>query len=146
EPPRRPRGRARPGGGALRPGHGRGDHGAALASRGHVQASAMAYASPGALALLGATVAIVLVVLAGQTHKGTGVAANVPERPGLEQVALSQTAAHDYNPFGTGPENRDLIDNVVDNDPNTTWSTEQYYEHSLRKPGGVGLGLYLDAA
>ncbi len=98
------------------------------------------------LALLGATVAIVLVVLAGQTHKGTGVAANVPERPGLEQVALSQTAAHDYNPFGTGPENRDLIDNVVDNDPNTTWSTEQYYEHSLRKPGGVGLGLYLDAA
>src|ERR1019366_2791293 len=100
----------------------------------------------GSLALLGATVAIVLVVLAGETHTGTGVAPNVPERPGLEQVALSQTAAHDYNPFGTGPENRDLIDNVVDNDPNTTWSTEQYYEHSLRKPGGVGLGLYLDAA
>jgi serine/threonine-protein kinase len=67
-------------------------------------------------------------------------------RPGLTQVALSQTAAHGYNPFGTGPENRDLIDNVVDNDPNTTWSTEQYYEGTLKKAGGVGLGLYLDAA
>jgi len=67
-------------------------------------------------------------------------------RPGLTQVALSQTAAHDYNPFGTGPENRDLIDNVVDNDPNTTWSTEQYYEGTLKKAPGTGTGLYLDAA
>jgi eukaryotic-like serine/threonine-protein kinase len=98
------------------------------------------------VALLAVTVGIVLVILAGKTHKGTGTAVNVPERPGLEPVALGQTAAHDYNPFGTGPENRDLIDNVIDNDPNTTWSTEQYYEHSLKKPGGTGLGLYLDAA
>ncbi len=100
----------------------------------------------GSLALLGVVVALVLVILAGQTHRGTGTAADVPERAGLKQVALSQTAAHDYNPFGTGPENRDQIDNVVDNDPNTTWSTEQYYEHSLKKSGGLGLGLYLDAA
>jgi serine/threonine protein kinase len=98
------------------------------------------------LALLALTVAIVLIVAAAQTHRGTGVAADAPSRAGLEQVPLSQTAAHDYNPFGTGPENRDQIDNVVDNDPNTTWSTEQYYEGTLKKAGGVGLGLYLDAA
>jgi hypothetical protein len=61
-------------------------------------------------------------------------------------VQLSQTAAHDYNPFGTGPENRDQVDNVVDGDPNTTWSTEQYFDGALKKPGGVGLGIYLDAA
>jgi eukaryotic-like serine/threonine-protein kinase len=61
-------------------------------------------------------------------------------------VQLSQTAAHDYNPFGTGPENRDQVENVVDSDPNTTWSTEQYYDGTLKKAGGVGLGLYLDAA
>ena len=30
--------------------------------------------------------------------------------------------------------------------PNTTWSTQTYYEGNLRKPGGVGLGVYLDAA
>ena len=75
-----------------------------------------------------------------------GPAAKRPPHAGLQQVPLSQTAAHGYNPFGTGPENRDLIDNVVDNDPNTSWSTEQYYDHSLQKAGGEGLGLYLDAA
>jgi tRNA A-37 threonylcarbamoyl transferase component Bud32 len=98
------------------------------------------------LALIAVVVAIVLALAAGHAHRGTGTAADIQRRAGLEPVALSQTAAHDYNPFGTGPENRDTIDNVVDNDPNTTWSTEQYYEHTLKKAGGVGLGLYLDAA
>jgi serine/threonine-protein kinase len=70
----------------------------------------------------------------------------VHAQAGLQPVPLSQTAAHGYNPFGTGPENRDLVQNVVDSDPNTTWSTEQYYDGTLRKPGGVGAGLYLDAS
>ena len=98
------------------------------------------------LGLLAMVVAVAIVALAGRTHRGTGVAQDVRSRPGLEAVALSQTAAHDYNPFGTGPENRDQIDNVVDNDPSTTWSTEQYYDGTLQKAGGTGLGLYLDAA
>ena len=98
------------------------------------------------LALIALIVAIALVVAAGRAHRGTGVTQGVPSRAGLEPVQLSQTAAHGYNPFGTGPENRDQIENVVDSDPNTTWSTEQYYEGNLKKPGGVGLGLYLDAA
>jgi eukaryotic-like serine/threonine-protein kinase len=98
------------------------------------------------LAAVVAIVAIALVVAADRTHKGTGIAPDVDSRPGLEAVQLSQTAAHGYNPFGTGPENRDLIDNVVDSDPNTSWSTEQYYDGTLNKPGGVGLGIYLDAA
>ena len=80
------------------------------------------------------------------THRGAGEAAPPPPGTGLQEVALAQDAAHDYNPFGTGPENRDLVGNVVDNDPNTTWSTEQYYSGTLQKSGGVGLGLYLDAA
>jgi tRNA A-37 threonylcarbamoyl transferase component Bud32 len=98
------------------------------------------------LALLAAVVAIALVALAGRTHKGTGVAPNVHSGSGLQPVPLSQTAAHDYNPFGTGPENRDLVQNVVDSDPNTTWSTAQYYEGTLKKAGGVGVGVYLDAS
>jgi eukaryotic-like serine/threonine-protein kinase len=98
------------------------------------------------LALLAAIVAIALIAAAGSTHRGTGVSSNLESGAGLVPVQLSQTAAHGYNPFGTGPENRDQIQNLVDNDPNTTWSTEQYYEGNLRKAGGVGLGLYLDAA
>jgi hypothetical protein len=98
------------------------------------------------LGLLAVIVAIALVIALGRTHKGTGVASGVGSRAGLVPVQLSQTAAHGYNPFGTGPENRDQVDNVVDSDPNTTWSTEQYYEGNLKKAGGVGLGIYLDAA
>jgi hypothetical protein len=98
------------------------------------------------LALLIAIAAIALILAAGGAHRGAGVPSNLESRAGLEAVQLGQAAAHDYNPFGTGPENRDLIGNVVDGDPNTTWSTEQYYDGTLKKPGGVGLGIYLDAA
>jgi serine/threonine protein kinase len=98
----------------------------------------------GVLAVL--AVAGVLLLLFDHAHRGTGTPNHPRPQPGLEAVQLGQTAAHDYNPFGTGPENRDEIENVVDNDPNTSWSTEQYYEGTLRKAGGVGLGIYLDAA
>ncbi len=100
----------------------------------------------GSLAVLAAGVALALALAAHQAHRGTGVAGEAQSRAGLVQVQLADSAAHDYNPFGTGPENRDLVGNVVDNDPNTTWSTEQYYDETLKKAGGVGLGVYLDAA
>ncbi len=98
------------------------------------------------LALVGAAVAVGLWIAAGSTHRGAGVATGESSAGGLAAVQLGQAAAHGYNPFGTGPENRDLIGNLVDGDPNTNWSTEQYYEGNLRKTGGVGLGIYLDAA
>jgi serine/threonine protein kinase len=98
------------------------------------------------LALIGAITTIALVAAAGRTQRGTGVAPGVVSRPGLSPVFLAQTSAHGYNPFGTGPENRDELGNVVDSDPNTTWSTEQYYDGTLKKQGGVGVGLYLDAS
>jgi eukaryotic-like serine/threonine-protein kinase len=98
------------------------------------------------LALLVAIIAATLAILAQRAHRGTGVSGEAGSRAGQEAVQLSQTAAHGYNPFGTGPENHDTVENVVDNDPNTTWSTERYYDGTLRKAGGTGLGLYLDAA
>src|SRR5271157_2892878 len=51
------------------------------------------------LALIGVIVAIALVLAAGHTHRGTGVAPGVVVKPGLSPVFLSQTSAHDYNPF-----------------------------------------------
>jgi eukaryotic-like serine/threonine-protein kinase len=98
------------------------------------------------LVLLCALLAIALVAAAGHTHRGTGVAPGVIPPAGSTPVVLGQASAHDYNPFGTGPENRDQVENVVDGDPNATWSTEQYYDYTLEKAGGVGTGLYLDAA
>jgi hypothetical protein len=98
------------------------------------------------LVLVLATAAIVIVVAIGLTHRGTGVNPEIIPAPGLSPVGLGQTSAHDYNPFGTGPENRDEVQNVVDGEPNSSWSTEEYYDGTLRKPGGVGAGLYVDAA
>ncbi len=148
---RRPRGGARDRGRPHGPGDRRGDERAAHAPRAHPAAAAVAHAPPRALGrcslvLLAAIVAIVLTLAAGETHRGAGQPPDINAHAGLEPVPLGQTAAHDYNPFGTGPENRDLIGNVVDGDPSTTWSTEQYYDGTLRKSGGLGLGVYLDAA
>jgi serine/threonine-protein kinase len=98
------------------------------------------------IALLAAIIAIAIIAAAQQAHKGTGVPPGVHSGAGLQAVPLSQTAAHDYNPFGTGPENHDRVQNVVDSDPNTLWSTAHYYEGTLKKAGGVGVGVYLDAA
>jgi serine/threonine-protein kinase len=98
------------------------------------------------LALLLAAAAIVIVLAVVLTHRGTGVNPEVVPPPGLSPVGLGQTSAHDYNPFGTGPENRDEVQNVVDGEPSSSWSTEEYYDGTLRKPGGVGAGLYVDAA
>ncbi|MGH2865029.1 MAG: protein kinase domain-containing protein [Solirubrobacteraceae bacterium] len=98
------------------------------------------------LALLVAIVAVVLVLAAGEAHRGPGESSGIAEHTGVAAVQLGQAAAHAYNPFGTGPENRDLVGNLVDGDPNTTWSTEQYYDGTLKKAGGTGLGVYLDAA
>ncbi len=98
------------------------------------------------LALVGAIVAVVLLLAANRAQRGTGAPPGASSKSGLVAVSLAASAANDYNPFGTGPENRDQISNVVDNDPSTTWSTETYYEGNLRKPGGTGLGIYLDAA
>jgi hypothetical protein len=97
------------------------------------------------LALLCALIAIAVILAASHAHKGTGIAPGVSAKAGLAPVQLGQASAYDYNPFGTGPENRDQIDNVVDSDPSTTWSTERYYDGTLHKAGGTGLGLYLDA-
>jgi eukaryotic-like serine/threonine-protein kinase len=98
------------------------------------------------LALVAALLGIGIYLAVSQTHRGTGVPPGISSTAGLVPVPLSQNAAHGYNPFGTGPENPNHIQNVIDSDPNTSWSTEQYYDGTLRKPGGVGTGLYLDAS
>jgi tRNA A-37 threonylcarbamoyl transferase component Bud32 len=96
----------------------------------------------GSLALLGGVVALVLVLLAGNTH--SGVPPDADAKPGLTPVQLQQTSAHDYNPYGNEPEHETQVSNVVDGDPTTVWSTEHYREDTFgHKPG---TGIYLDAA
>ncbi|MGA2928994.1 MAG: protein kinase [Solirubrobacteraceae bacterium] len=84
--------------------------------------------------------------LATRAHHGTGKLAAPAPAPKLEQVQLNQGAAHDYNPDGLDgdrTQNPQLDGLAIDNDPNTAWQTEQYYDGTLGKPG---VGLYVDAA
>ena len=98
-----------------------------------------------AFALVALVVALVLFFVLGSTHKGVGAGAGAA---GLTQVSLSQSAAHSYNPFGNEPENVDQLANLIDGDPSTTWSTEQYFDGDFahEDSSGLGTGVYLDAA
>jgi eukaryotic-like serine/threonine-protein kinase len=98
------------------------------------------------IGVIGVIAAVAVVLAVDSTHSGTGVPLGLRSETGVTPVALSQNAAHDYNPFGTEPEDPTRIGNVVDSDPNTYWSTAQYYSGTLKKEGGVGVGVYLDAS
>jgi len=96
----------------------------------------------GLLVALAGLLALALALLAGHTH--SGVPPDVDARAGLQPVALQQSSAHDYNPYGNEPEHATQVANLVDGDPTTAWSTEHYSEDTLgHKPG---TGVYVDAA
>jgi hypothetical protein len=97
------------------------------------------------LAVLIGTAVVVAGALAlalDRTHRGV-VGSVDAAGANLQPVHLAQTAAHAYNPFGTGPEHPEEVGNAIDGDPNTVWSTEHYLGGTLGKPG---VGLYVDAA
>jgi hypothetical protein len=58
-------------------------------------------------------------------------------------VRLSQTAAVQYNPFGTAPEGAATVEQAIDGDVATTWQTSTYRDGVL---GKSGVGLYVNAA
>jgi eukaryotic-like serine/threonine-protein kinase len=95
--------------------------------------------------IIGVIAAIVIVLAVEGTHRGTGAPLGLRSEAGLAPVSLAQNAAHQYNPFGTEPEDPTRVGNLIDSDPNTVWSTAHYYDGTLRKEGGVGVGVYLDA-
>jgi len=91
---------------------------------------------------VGLLVAGGLLIAAQRAHRG--ITPKVVPKPGLSAVSLGQSSAHSYNPFGTGPEHRAEVSNVVDSEPDTSWSTEHYLNGAIS--GKPGLGVYLDAA
>src|SRR4051794_22938457 len=95
---------------------------------------------PGWLALLGLIAAggaaALIVALGHQTHRGTGTRGAAHPK-GLTSVSLSQEAATDFDPYGTGsqgehPNERSF---AVDRDSSTFWSTETYRGGLGNKPG-----------
>ncbi|MDX6642842.1 MAG: eukaryotic-like serine/threonine-protein kinase [Solirubrobacteraceae bacterium] len=88
-----------------------------------------------------------LIVFSQHAQRGTGTQRASPPK-GLQAVSLRQDGAHDFDPLGgstpgTGTENPQQANLVLDRDVATTWDTETY-------PGGVlpkaGVGIYVDAS
>ncbi len=105
----------------------------------------------GVVALLALVSVIALIGLAfalGQTaEKGTGERRGVtPQVKNEREVSVGQTAASAYDPFGNGDlrdEHDETAANVVDGNPQTVWTTENYNAGTLAPKPGVG--IYIDA-
>ncbi len=99
------------------------------------------------VALIALIVAIAVVVTVGlglrQTERGTGQRANIAPPAGLQEVALGQRSARDFDPLGDKVEHSDETSAVVDGDPQSSWSTEGYSSGALQKDG---VGIVIDAA
>jgi serine/threonine-protein kinase len=77
-----------------------------------------------------------------RAERGTGTR-NVKPPPGLKSVSLGQSRAKDFDPFGGDGEHPSEAKAVVDQDTNSTWSTEQYTGGVINNKPGVG--IYVDA-
>ncbi len=100
---------------------------------------------PAALIVVVAATLGVVGVLVGRTDMGQDLFDVVEERgPGAGGKVVGVTATESFDPFGSGGEHDDELANVVDGDPATVWTTEEYRSRDLGglKPG-VGLVLTL---
>ncbi|MGI8558808.1 MAG: protein kinase domain-containing protein [Solirubrobacteraceae bacterium] len=95
------------------------------------------------LAALAVLAAGAIVLLATNTHRGTGVPPTISAPPAEQPVSLAADSAHDYDPYGDKIEHPEQTQFVVDSDPNSAWNTETYQNGNLAKPG---VGIYLDAS
>ncbi|MFL5825983.1 MAG: hypothetical protein ACJ76V_05615, partial [Thermoleophilaceae bacterium] len=94
-------------------------------------------------ALLAGAIALAAILLLTQTKKGSpGSAPPSQASATLRTVSFAPTGVHDFDPLGDGHEHPEAVRNVIDDNPSTTWTTEQYSGGNL---GKAGVGIYLDA-
>jgi eukaryotic-like serine/threonine-protein kinase len=101
-----------------------------------------------ALLLIGAAVAVALIVLANRTERGaqgTRNAPSVPKSSGLVPLSLKQSNAKDYDPLGDNKSEHPLqAKAVVDGEKTTSWTTETYEGNTLGSKAGVGIYVIAD--
>ncbi|HEX4531763.1 MAG TPA: protein kinase [Acidimicrobiia bacterium] len=90
------------------------------------------------VAIGGGVLAYVLVSDGGSSTGANGGAGPAP--PAASKVVLTPTA---FDPLGDGTENPDLVNNAVDGNPTTSWTTEQYDNFPDGAKNGVGLAFAL---
>jgi hypothetical protein len=84
-----------------------------------------------------------IVWLGTRAHRGTGkLAIKAPQRA-PSQVSLCQACAEGFNPLGTPTNETPNASLAIDNQLNTAWDTQQYYDRKLSK---AGMGIYVNAS
>jgi eukaryotic-like serine/threonine-protein kinase len=91
-----------------------------------------------------AAVAVVVIFLAHNTHRGNPPVSQPKPRKTHHELTLCSSCAHDYNPDALAgsakTQNPQLVGQAIDGNRNTAWQTETYYDGTLGKPG---VGLYV---
>ena len=94
--------------------------------------------------------AVAWVVLFLLLVAAAGVGAYALTRPGGAPSGVAAprpriASATDFNPLGDGPENPQLVDNAIDNNLQTAWSTEIYATRNFGN-AKTGTGIYVTLA
>jgi serine/threonine-protein kinase len=100
-----------------------------------------------ALLLIGAAVAVALILLADRTERGAQGTRNIPtpKHTDLVPISLKQSNAKDYDPLGDNKSEHPLqAKAVVDGERSTAWSTEAYEGNTLGSKAGVGIYVVAD--
>jgi eukaryotic-like serine/threonine-protein kinase len=95
-------------------------------------------------ALVGAVVAVALVLLLSRTHESPPQTQPPQPKgaPPLVALKLPASAAHDYDPIGGDGEHPTDTGKAIDHNPITAWTTETYDSGLPQTKPGVG--LYVD--
>ncbi|HEY2436599.1 MAG TPA: protein kinase [Solirubrobacteraceae bacterium] len=84
-----------------------------------------------------------IVWLVTRTHHGTGTPVTKAPQRGLRAVPLCQSCAQGFNPLGNPSDEAPDAALAIDNQLNTAWVTQHYYDNKLDK---AGTGIYLNAS
>jgi serine/threonine-protein kinase len=81
--------------------------------------------------------------LVTRTHHGTGHLSAKPPPSAPQQVSFCQSCAQGFNPLGNPTDEAPNAGNAIDNNVNTVWDTQHYYDNKLDK---TGTGIYVNAS
>jgi eukaryotic-like serine/threonine-protein kinase len=94
-----------------------------------------------AMGILGVALIAAALIFGGDRLGEIGDEDPKPDNGGA-LIKISEDAVTDFDPFGTEGEHPEETPRVVDGNPTTAWSTENYTSGELQKEG---VGLYVDA-
>ena len=85
---------------------------------------------------------VVFLLLLGAAGLGAYLLTRAGSSSGVAAAPPRIASATDFNPLGDGPENPQLVNDAIDNNPQTAWSTEIYATRNFGN-AKAGSGIYV---